>query len=578
MWRSWRGVRVASGVLLVLQTAACAGDGAGGSGDDDDGGPRDPDGPPALSPTRALARTIDRYLVNYGSWDADEVAIAQQHQLVILNPNREGVTRELVASIQGGRGGAGATDPSQRVLVACYVSIGEDYRTVHLSDDELRADPRFVGDGTGPRMDPRGPDADGAPLDGLDPRGVPSNGGTGFASYYLDDNSVHESPTHTGDGRPDRNGNFHGAFTNVGDPAWFDVLQDMTFDGDGAAGLREALTTTYGRGLGCDGVFLDTIDTMAPNSFTDPGDRNRSKYEWTAPGYPAFVERLRAAYPDIVVVQNRGVFFFNPAHPHYAFIPRGQLDFVMFESYRLNSAPADNPHPFYYPDNRYNFAPRLMAEASRADGFRVLSLGYAEGPPGQMDERTLVGGSTVGLDSLLEDIRVTEREAGFRHYLTDASVTLVNRFVTDHADRTDDAPPVWTSTYNDHDHRSGGAPPAAPTPRVGVQEVEGAPRSLVVRWDVALDLHGVSYAIYVQPAPFDFAGDPALSGATRVVAVPVPSAAYTMGVGPHAFANEAIVDGLEPGVTYHVVVRAFDHAAPSHEDDNQVELTGTPTP
>ena len=69
-----------------------------------------------------------------------------------------------------------------------------------------------------------------------------------------------------------------------------------------------------------------------------------------------------------------------------------------------------------------------------------------------MSEGTLTGASTLGRDSLLEDIRVTEREAGFRHYLTDATVTLVNRFVHDHADRTDGDAPVWTSTYNDHWH------------------------------------------------------------------------------------------------------------------------------
>jgi hypothetical protein len=32
-------------------------------------------------------------------------------------------------------------------------------------------------------------------------------------------------------------------------------------------GLKEMLTTTKGRGLGYDGVFLDTIDTAAPNSY-----------------------------------------------------------------------------------------------------------------------------------------------------------------------------------------------------------------------------------------------------------------------------------------------------------------------
>ncbi len=46
----------------------------------------------------------------------------------------------------------------------------------------------------------------------------------------------------------------------------------------------------------------------------------------------------------------------------------------------------------YSPDNLYNYAPKLMAEANRPDGFRVLSLGYAEGPG--ISYETLFGRST----------------------------------------------------------------------------------------------------------------------------------------------------------------------------------------
>ncbi|HVV87075.1 MAG TPA: fibronectin type III domain-containing protein [Kofleriaceae bacterium] len=556
---------------------ACAFAAAAGCTDVDRDEPPSPESPPviaqaaSLSPLRTRARAVDDYLVNYGSWDAGEIAVAQRHQLVILNPNRPDLTRAQVAAIQGG---TDPNDPSRRVIVVCYVSIGEDVRTAGHTDAQLAADPRFRGDGTGPRMDPRGPDADGQPLTGIDPLGAPSNGGTGFASFYLDDVSVHESSDHVGDGLPDRNGNFDGYFTNVGDPAWFAALEEMTYATDHAVGFREALTTTYGRGLGCDGVFLDTIDTMAPNAWTSSASSNESKFEWTAPGYSAFLERLRAAYPDIVVVHNRGLFFFNPQNPHYAFIPRGDLDFVMFESYRLNSGSTDNPDPYFYPDNRYDFAPKLLAEAGRADGFRVLSLGYAEGPPDQMSEATLTGGSTLGHDSLLEDIRVTERLAGFRHYLTDRSVTLVNSFVLEHADRSDTEPPVWTSTYNDHAHYPD--IPGEPTPRVGIQQVVPGAGSLTVRWDLALDLNRVGYAVYYQTSPFDFAADPLLTGATRVVVTPQPTAAYARGVGPGSYASEATISNLVPGQPYYLAVRAFDDAPTVHEDANQVSLSAAP--
>ena len=72
--------------------------------------------------------------------------------------------------------------------------------------------------------------------------------------------------------------------------------------------------------------------------------------------------------------------------------------------------------PFFYPDNKFNITPKLMAEANRPDGFRVLSLGYAEGPG--IDHGTLRGTSTAGLATLLEDIRQTEELAGFRDELT----------------------------------------------------------------------------------------------------------------------------------------------------------------
>jgi hypothetical protein len=117
---------------------------------------------------------------------------------------------------------------------------------------------------------------------------------------------------------PDRNGNFGGRFVNAGDPKWFDTLQDMSLDSaDGVAGLRELLTTSYGRGLGCDGVFLDTIDTAAPDRWTSAASANESKFEWTAPGFGAFIRHVHQSYPDRVVLQNRGAFFsLDPRHPN----------------------------------------------------------------------------------------------------------------------------------------------------------------------------------------------------------------------------------------------------------------------
>jgi hypothetical protein len=543
-------------ILPLLLLTVLFGCGRGGSGRSSGGA--------AIVVARDAAKRVDSYMVYYDAWNDALIQTARTYPLVIVHPTHGNMTRQQVAAIQQGG-----------TLVLGYISIGEDLRTASLTDAQMKTDPRFAGDGTGPRMDPRGPTADGQPLAGIDPLGLPSNGGTGFASWYLDDNSVHNSPTHVGDGVPDRNKIFNACFVNAGDPKWFDALQDMTLDGsDRMAGLREILTTTYGRGLGCDGVFLDTTDTCCPNTWTSASSPNESKFEWTAPGFGAFIRRLRQTYPESVVLQNRGLFFFDPRMPQFAFNARSSIDFVLFESYRLNSGTTNNPDPYFYPDNQFQIAPKLMAEAARPDGFRVLSLGYAAGDPTQMSALTLVGESTLGTDSLVEDIRVTQELAGFRHYLTDPGLTVVNTFARDHARLDDSEPPVWTSTYNPNVTSTGAA--AEPTPRVGIQEVVAGPGSLTVRWDVALDLHRVDYALYMKTAPFDFAGDPRLVTATRLVLTPEMGQGYAQGVGPGVYPYEQTLTGLTPGQTYYLVLRAFDTSPAANEETNQVVLTGTP--
>ncbi len=487
------------------------------------------------------------YMIYYGILHDSVMRNAVLYDLVILHPLSGELMRAQVAKIQA----AGTK-------VLGYLSVGEDLRTAGLSAEEMRSDPRFTGDGSGPRV----------ALDGSGLTGQPSPGGTGFASYYLDDNDR--------DGLPDRNPYFGCAYTNIGDPAWFDVLDGMTRDGpDGAAGIREILTTDYGRGLGCDGLFLDTLDTCAPNSYTVDDDPARTRFEWTAAGVAPFLTKIKERYPGKLICQNRGLFFYDPRLPHYRFCPRACVDYVMFESYRLDSSPKHLYHANYFADNKHSLAPKLMAEAGRPDGFTVLSLGYAEGPSKYRLRNTLRGQSGKGLHALLTDLHEAQF-MGFSHYITDSSLTLRNDFVLTHRivgeTPPEECPPVWSSVYND----SPDWPPHAPKPRVGLVKAEPAgDGAVIIGWDVALHPHGVQYHLYYRQAPLDFALDPLLRLAQRVRLVPEIGEDYGEEGQETALPYRARIEGLQAGQTYYLALRACDALDDENEEQNTVSRSIT---
>ena len=70
----------------------------------------------------------------------------------------------------------------------------------------------------------------------------------------------------------------------------------------------------------------------------------------------------------------------------------------------LDSNTASLYSEMYFQDNKNVYAPKINAEANRPDGFRVLSLGYAEGPEEYQLKETLTGNSAAGLDILLADL------------------------------------------------------------------------------------------------------------------------------------------------------------------------------
>ena len=490
------------------------------------------------------------YMIYYGTLNESLIEQAKQYDIVIVHPKYGDITREQIQEIQ-----------SAGTLVLGYLSVGEDLRTVGMTPEQMLDDERFVGDGKGPRVDPREPGSTSLAQDGY--FGEASPAGTGYASYYLDDNDH--------DGKPDFNPYFGCAYTNIGDPLWYAELRDMTLDGeDGVAGIRELLTDSYGRGLGCDGLFLDTIDVCAPNSYTDDSYLGKTRFEWTAPGVSRFMSQLKSEYPNKYILQNRGLFFYNYQLPHFNYSPRQYVDILMFESFMLDSSTSALYTDIYFSDNKNTFAPKLSAEAGRPDGFRILSLGYAEGPEKYHLKETLTGQSDAGLDILLKDLEEAQDLAGFSHYITDASLTIANDFVLEHRREEDTQPPVWSSVHNP-------ALYSEPVPRIGIGEVESVSDGIMVRWDVAIDSSGVRYTLYFQKEPFDFEADPDLERAKKLVLSPEIGAGYGYNASPSTWPYQQKITGLEAGETYYFVIRASDYSPAGNEEKNTVVLTGVST-
>ena len=491
------------------------------------------------------------YMIYYGEVDDSVVENAQKYDIAILHPRQGDLTRKQVKEIQ-----------SAGTKVLGYIAVGEDLRTAGKTAAEMLGDERFTGDGTGPKVDSRAEDE--TSLASADIKGITSPGGSGFASYYLDDNDR--------DGKPDFNPYFTCAYTNIGDPNWYDVLDNMKFDGDdNVPGIKEILTEDYGRGLGCDGLFLDTVDTCAPNGYTSDEDPGKTRFEWTAPGVNDFLERVRKNYPDKLICQNRGLFFFNHLLEHYKYSTRTNLDYLFFESYMLDSNPTQLFNEGFFADNKYNQLPKLSVEANRPDGFTVLSLGYAEGPEEYGLKKALNGKKGSGLAILREEIAEAENIAGFSHYITNANLTMINDFVLDNRITNDDEEPAWSSVYNN----STVWPPHEPEPRIGICSAEATKGGAIVTWDVALDKTGVTYVLYYKDTPFDFEADPELNNSKKMILEPTVSDEYEQGQYD-AIPYRAEISGLESGKTYYMVIRAVDKSEEHNKEKNTVFQTVTP--
>lgn len=444
---------------------------------------------------------ITSYAVYYGPLDPDAIQALKAYELVIIHPDQamnsaEGITEAILASRISELKAAG-------VIVIAYVSVGEDLRVrQYFSQYEagtypgnanpgwhpdwvrLKEDERFYQSGNynfvGPVLDPRGALDGGGPLDGYYRWPICSN--TGWASYYLDD--ADRNWITLDNGLPDYNLNFGAFFVNVGDRLWYETLRDQTRALDGLFGMDELLSADD---LACDGLFLDTIDTMGPNTYTDAGATVPSEYEWTAPGLLYFIQNLRRDYADLTIVQNRGLFFFDPRLAHYQHSASGLIDFVMFESYRLDSSDATSVDNAFYRENQKRVRQALMVEASRPDGFQVLSLGYVAAPGDEAE---------VAAD-------IAEASAsGFVHYITNPDITALRLDALNARSAPDSQAPAWSSTGYVNATPLPDAYSDSLTPRIGIQGYEWGTKAgyatagLRLNYDLALDRDPVCYVAY----------------------------------------------------------------------------------
>lgn len=471
--------------------------------------------------------TWPSYMIYYGRLNDELIEQAQKYNLVILHPSSGDLRRDQIARIQ-----------EKGTQVLGYLSIGEDLRTAGLSAQEMLNDVRFQGDKSGPRVDSR---EDKTTLEQPSQTPLGLSSGSGYASYYLDDNDH--------DGKPDFNPSFSVAYTNISDPAWYEALNGMTLDGiDQVAGMQEILTTEYGRGLGLDGLFLDTIDTCAPNSYTRDEDLNKTRFEWTAPGIYSFTQRLKEEYPDKLIAQNRGLFFYDYHFKHFEYKPSEYIDFLMYEN--------------YFPSNQSGYTSKIQAEANRPNGFQILSLEYID--PKQEDlKQTLLGNSKVKLDYLLENMESAQEKSGFSHYITDPDLVLANDFVFNRRQKDLD-PPIWQSVHNLGQEEI--------KPRIGIGAVEPSLNGVMVSWDNALDKSQVNYTLYYQTKPFDFESDPDLKKAHQVRLIPEVGSGYGYKASYDTWPYQAEID-LEAGKEYYFVIRAQDKSLAKNEEKNRNVLS-----
>ena len=428
----------------------------------------------SAGPIPGIDSTSD-YLVYYGSWNDELIFRAQDFDLVVLEPSN--ITAEQLQAIRKGHDGIEGTDDD--VIVLAYVSIGE------VSDGNIS------GNGLGPCY--YDPDSDAIIYENQ-----------GYASFYLDD-ADHN-------GVPDRNGTWGSYYVYAGDTTWWDFVE-----AEADAALAK----------GADGLFLDTVDTASP----------WGNYGWTAQGMSALISHLRDRYPDIYLMPNRGLFYFDPHQTAYAWNIRPFINAVLFECYYTewdwnNNRGVVSP---YFDNNRDYWAYYVNNEAHQDDGFTVFALDYLN--PDQSD-----------YDSLLQNqIQFTISDQAWVDYVSTVMLDGIYYGVFHNHPDGDRNPPTWDNS-------------------IGVGTATAESTSVILRWGPVSDqTEPIHFNVYYSTSSFN---DP--SDATDSL-LNVPAVSDTYGI----YVWRYTVSNLQPNTTYYFMVRAEDSATPSHEDQNRVVVSVT---
>lgn len=264
--------------------------------------------------TTKLVLSIDsttNVLFYYGSWNDDLIFRAQDFRVVVLEPSQ--MTAEQIQKLRAGHDGVLGTNDD--VIVIGYLSIGEDTR----------------GDRTGDGSGPCYYNYDSSKVIYED---------KGYASWYVDDRDLN--------GQPDEDSLWGSYYVNGGDTLWWQFLKTNP---DGADAICAA--------KGCDGLFLDMLDTASP---WPPWP-----YRWEVDGMSELVQRLRQMYPAKYLIANRGLFYFDSTLTDaYAHTIRPYIDADLYESYFNGPDSADRAY----------WAAKLNTEGQKPDGFKVMALDY----------------------------------------------------------------------------------------------------------------------------------------------------------------------------------------------------------